>query len=72
MSDCGFAGSTGDREIVEFYRLLNLDCQLGLNSFLQTRDNRQEWFDEYYPYQRQPQHQPQHRLDLPTIAIDTP
>ena len=48
MSDCGLAGSTGDREIVEFYRLLNLDCQLSLNSFLQTRDNRQEWFDEYY------------------------
>jgi deoxyribodipyrimidine photo-lyase len=62
----------GHRSIVEFYQELNLDCHLGLNNFLQTQDNRQEWFGEYYTYQRQPQYQPPHRLDLPTLEIDIP
>jgi deoxyribodipyrimidine photo-lyase len=61
-------GISRDRSIVEFYRELNLDCHLGLNNFLQTQDNRQEWFGEYYNYQ----HQPPHRLDLPTLDIDIP
>jgi deoxyribodipyrimidine photo-lyase len=51
-------GISRDRSIVEFYRELNLDCHLGLNNFLQTSDNREEWFGEYYTYQRQPQYQP--------------
>jgi deoxyribodipyrimidine photo-lyase len=61
-----------DRAIVEFYRDLNLDCHLGLNNFLQTHDNRQEWFGEYYTYQRQPQHQQPPRLELPVLDIDLP
>jgi deoxyribodipyrimidine photo-lyase len=65
-------GISRDRSILDFYQELNLDCHLGLNNFLQTQDNRQEWFGEYYTYQRQPQHQPPHKLDLPTIAIDIP
>jgi deoxyribodipyrimidine photo-lyase len=65
-------GVSRDRSIVEFSRELNLDCHLGLNNFLQTQDNRQEWFRSYYTYQRQPQHQHPRRLDLPALAIDVP
>ena len=65
-------GISRDRAIVEFYQELNLDCHLGLNNFLQTQDNRQEWFGEYYTYQRQAQHRQPHRMDLPTLTIDIP
>lgn len=65
-------GISRDRALVEFYQELNLDYHLGLNNFLQAQERRQDWFGEYYNYQRQPQHQPPQQLDLPTLALDLP
>jgi deoxyribodipyrimidine photo-lyase len=65
-------GISRDRSILDFYQELNLDCYLGLNNFLQASDDRQEWFQTYYTYQRQPQHQPPRNLDLPKLSIDIP
>jgi deoxyribodipyrimidine photo-lyase len=65
-------GINRDRAIIDFYQELNLDYHLGFNNFLQTQDNRQEWFKSYYAYQYQPQSQPPRQLDLPMIAIDLP
>lgn len=47
-------GIKRDNSIVNFYRELNLDYHIGLNNFLQVDDNhRDEWFNQYYTYQRQ-------------------
>jgi deoxyribodipyrimidine photo-lyase len=63
-------GISRDRTIVDFYRESNLDCHLGLNNFLQTSDNRQGWFQEYYTYQRQPQYQPPYKVNSPALETD--
>lgn len=65
-------GISRDKTIVDFYRELNLDYHLGLNNFLQPIERREAWFDEYYTYQRQPQHQPPLAINTPNRSIDLP
>jgi deoxyribodipyrimidine photo-lyase len=65
-------GISRDRTIVDFYRELNLDCHIGLNNFLQLADRRQQWFDEYYSYQRQPQSSTPQTIDTPELYLNLP
>lgn len=46
-------GISRDKSIVNLYQALNLEYHLGLNNFLQSQDKREQWFNEYYTYQRQ-------------------
>lgn len=65
-------GISRDKTIVDFYRDLNIDFHLGLNNFSQSIERREEWFNEYYIYQRQPQYQPPRSVNTPSISIDLP
>jgi len=49
-------GISRDKAIIDFYKELKLDYHIGLNNFLQLSEKREEWFAEYYSYQRQPQY----------------
>jgi len=65
-------GISRDKAIVDFYQELNLECHLGLNNFLQSEDNREQWFNEYYTYQRQAQYQTPPSLNTPELSINLP
>ncbi|WP_292840202.1 deoxyribodipyrimidine photo-lyase [Nostoc sp. NMS8] len=41
-------GISRDKTIVDFYKQLNLDYHIGLNNFLQSAEQRDEWFNQYY------------------------
>ncbi|WP_199192568.1 hypothetical protein, partial [Chlorogloea sp. CCALA 695] len=66
-------GIERDRQIIDFYRQHNLDYHQGLNNFLQTdSDRRDEWFNEYYTYLRQPQHPVPESINTPQLQLDIP
>ncbi|MEH1956447.1 FAD-binding domain-containing protein [Nostoc sp.] len=65
-------GISRDKSIVDFYKQLNLDYHIGLNNFLQLSDQRDEWFKEYYTYQRQPQHQRPQTFNTPQLTLQLP
>lgn len=66
-------GIERDRQIIDFYRQNNLDYHLGLNNFVQVDyDRRDEWFDEYYTYQRQPLHRTPTKINTPQLALNLP
>ena len=66
-------GIERDRAILDFYSQHNLECHLGLSSFLQTKgDRRDEWFNEYYTYQRQPLHVAPSRINTPQLSFNLP
>lgn len=66
-------GIDRDRAIVDFYHQQNLDYHLGLNNFVQVdSDRRDEWFNEYYTYQRQPLHPTPTQINTPQLALDLP
>ncbi len=66
-------GIERDRQIVDFYRQHNLDYHLGLNNFVQVNgDCRDQWFDEYYTYQRQPLHPTPTKINTPQLALNLP
>ncbi len=61
------------RQIIDFYRQHNLDYHQGLNNFLQTdSDRRDEWFNEYYTYLRQPLHPTPESINTPQLQFDIP
>ncbi|MBD2578159.1 FAD-binding domain-containing protein [Oscillatoria sp. FACHB-1406] len=62
-------GVTRDREIVEFYQASNLDYHLGLNHFLQLKDDRDRWFSEYYTYQRATPYTSPSNINTPPLSI---
>lgn len=65
-------GVSRDREILEFYENLNLETHLGLNNFLQSRDRRDEWFNEYYTYQRKEPYPTPDRINTPSLKLQLP
>ena len=66
-------GIERDRQIIDFYRQHNLDYHQGLNNFLQTdSDRRDEWFNEYYTYLRQPLHPTPESINTPQLQLDIP
>lgn len=66
-------GIERDNHIIDFYKSLNLDYNVGLANFLQADDNhRDEWFSEYYSYQRHPIYpQPLH-INTPQLSFNIP
>ncbi|MFH7026454.1 MAG: FAD-binding domain-containing protein [Heteroscytonema crispum UTEX LB 1556] len=65
-------GVSRDRAIIDFYQGLNLDFHLGLNNFLQSEDNRDQWFNEYYTYQRKPQYETPQTINSPQLTFNLP
>jgi deoxyribodipyrimidine photo-lyase len=66
-------GIERDRQIIEFYREHSLEYHQGLNNFLQTdSDRRDEWFNEYYTYLRQPLHPTLESINTPKLQLDIP
>jgi deoxyribodipyrimidine photo-lyase len=65
-------GIARDRTVLDFYRQLNLECHLGLSSFLQTEDRTDSWDEEYYTYQRQPLHQAPTQINTPQLSLNLP
>jgi deoxyribodipyrimidine photo-lyase len=66
-------GIDRDRSIIDFYRQHNLDYYQGLNNFLQTdSERRDEWYNEYYTYLRQPLHPVPEHINTPALELDLP
>lgn len=66
-------GIERDRAILDFYRQLNLECNLGLNNFLQTESDRtDQWRDEYYTYLQQPIYSTPERINTPQLSLNLP
>ncbi|MEH1919815.1 deoxyribodipyrimidine photo-lyase [Nostoc sp.] len=63
-------GVSRDKTIVDFYKQLNLDYHIGLNNFLQSAEQRDEWFNEYYTYQRQSQYKTPATINTPQITLN--
>lgn len=61
-----------DKSIVDFYKQLNLDYHIGLNNFLQLLDQRDQWFNEYYAYQRQCQYPTPQTINTPQVTFNLP
>ncbi|MEH2464686.1 FAD-binding domain-containing protein [Nostoc sp.] len=65
-------GISRDKNIVNLYQALNLDYHLGLNNFLQSKDKREQWFNEYYTYQRQSVYQTPTSINTPSLSLNLP
>ncbi|MFN6571968.1 FAD-binding domain-containing protein [Dendronalium sp. ChiSLP03b] len=65
-------GISRDKSIVNLYQALNLDYHLGLNNFLQSQDKREQWFNEYYTYQRQSIYQTPTNISTPSLSLNVP
>ncbi|KST70088.1 deoxyribodipyrimidine photolyase [Mastigocoleus testarum BC008] len=65
-------GIDRDKAIIDLYENLNLDFHLGLSTFLQAQDNRSQWFQEYYSYQRQSTFLTPESINVPLISLRLP
>ncbi len=63
-------GISRDKTVVDFYQALNLDSHLGLNNFIQSQDNREQWFNEYYTYQRQSVYPTPTSINTPSLSLN--
>ena len=61
-----------DKLILDFYRKQQLQCYLGLNNFLQVQENREQWFNEYYTYQREEIYPTPTYINTPNLALNIP
>ncbi|MFN6488096.1 MULTISPECIES: FAD-binding domain-containing protein [unclassified Nostoc] len=65
-------GISRDKTVVNLYQALNLDYHLGLNNFLQSQDKREQWFNEYYTYQRQSVYPTPTNINTPSLSLNLP
>ena len=66
-------GIERDQGIINFYKSLNLDFHIGLSNFIQADDNhRDEWFNEYYTYQRQSVYPEPKQINTPQLSFNLP
>ncbi|WDD36027.1 FAD-binding domain-containing protein (plasmid) [Nostoc sp. UHCC 0926] len=65
-------GVSRDKTVVNFYQALNLDYHLGLNNFLQSQDKREQWFNEYYTYQRHSVYPTPTNINTPSLSLNVP
>ena len=65
-------GISRDKSIVNLYQALNLEYYLGLNNFLQSQDKREQWFNEYYTYQRQSVYPTPTNINTPSLSLNVP
>ena len=66
-------GIERDRKIVNHYNELNLKCYLGLNNFLQIdTERREQWYEEYYTYQRRSQYLVPIQINTPQLSLNLP
>ncbi|MFN6568174.1 FAD-binding domain-containing protein [Dendronalium sp. ChiSLP03b] len=65
-------GISRDKHVIDFYKELKLDYHVGLNNFLQLKEKRHEWFEQYYSYQRQPQYQKPQTFNTPQLTLQLP
>ncbi len=65
-------GIERDKSIVKFYQQKNLECHIGLNNFIQPNERREEWFNEYYTYQRGELHPTPTHINTPQLSLNVP
>jgi deoxyribodipyrimidine photo-lyase len=66
-------GIERDNSIINFYKSLHLDYHLGLANFLQADDNHlDQWFNEYYTYQRDSIHPQPEYINTPQLSLNIP
>jgi deoxyribodipyrimidine photo-lyase len=66
-------GINRDNTIVDFYQKNNLECHIGLNNFLQNDDeHRDQWFNEYYTYIREPLQSTPSQINTPQLSLSLP
>ncbi|OYE01936.1 FAD-binding domain-containing protein [Nostoc sp. 'Peltigera membranacea cyanobiont' 232] len=65
-------GISRDKSIVNLYQGLNLEYHLGLNNFLQSQDKREQWFNEYYTYQRKSVYPTPTSINTPSLSLNVP
>ena len=65
-------GIERDRQIVDFYRQQNLETYIGLNHFLQTKEDYQSLWRDYHDYQTQPLYPTPQQIDTPQLNLNLP
>ncbi|AFY58104.1 deoxyribodipyrimidine photolyase [Rivularia sp. PCC 7116] len=65
-------GVTRDKLIIDFYQQQNLECYIGLSNFIQPQECREEWFNEYYTYQRNSLYPAPTDINTPKISFKSP
>ncbi len=65
-------GIERDKSIVDFYQQKNLEYHIGLNNFIQPNERRDEWFNEYYTYQRGELHPTPTDINTPQLSLNVP
>jgi deoxyribodipyrimidine photo-lyase len=65
-------GIARDKSIVDFYQQQNLEYHIGLSNFIQPKENREEWFKEYYSYQRDSLHPTPTHINTPQLSLNVP
>lgn len=65
-------GIERDKSIVDFYQQQNLEYHIGLNNFIQSNERREEWFNEYYTYQRDSLHPTPTHINTPQLSLNVP
>ncbi|MGB3650939.1 MAG: deoxyribodipyrimidine photo-lyase [Rivularia sp. (in: cyanobacteria)] len=65
-------GIERDKSIVDFYQQKNLEYHIGLNNFIQPNERRDEWFNEYYTYQRGELHPTPTHINTPQLSLNVP
>jgi deoxyribodipyrimidine photo-lyase len=65
-------GIERDKSIVKNYQKLNLEYHIGLNNFIQPNERREEWFNEYYTYQRGDLHSTPTHINTPQLSLNVP
>ena len=65
-------GIERDKSIVDFHQQNNLEYHIGLNNFIQPNERREEWFNEYYTYQRGELHPTPTHINTPQLSLNVP
>ncbi len=56
-----------DNRVIKFCQTAKIPYEIGLSNFLQNRDNRDSWNQEYYDYVHRPLHEVPTRINTPEI-----
>ena len=65
-------GMNRDRSILDFYQQNNLAVHIGLNHFLQDREDYQSLWQDYHRYQKQTIHPAPKQINTPELNLNLP
>lgn len=65
-------GIDRDSQVLEFYQQQSWEIHLGLNNFLQEKENYDSLWQEYHDYQEQPLHPTPSYINTPQLNLNIP